>query len=98
MANEKELVEYEITKRAGKRVAGRIVAGLKTMMLLPVEAEHALREGTLVRKGDKLDPAFGSKSEATAGLNAQAADVKTPPVPASGASEAENGKGTSNGA
>lgn len=39
--------EYELTSKAGSRVAGRVTAGKRTLLLSPEEAEYELREGTI---------------------------------------------------
>lgn len=50
--------EYDLTERAGRRVAGRIVGDATTMLLTDAEAEHELREGTIAPKGKGVPKAF----------------------------------------
>ncbi|GJD93357.1 hypothetical protein [Methylobacterium iners] len=58
-----DTAEYELTERAGPRVAGRVVVKGQTLTLTAAEAEHGLREGTIVPKGKTLPKVFtlGSK-------------------------------------
>ncbi|WP_288579843.1 hypothetical protein [uncultured Methylobacterium sp.] len=79
--------EYATTERAGRRVAGRVVAGAgETLQLTEAEAEHAVRSGELVAAGEELPAEFGQDSEVLAGMRADAARVSgrpgpTPPAP-----------------
>lgn len=54
----KELSEYEVTERAGPRVAGRVVKKGAILTLTANEAEHGLRDGSLVPKGKQLSKAW----------------------------------------
>ena len=45
---EPELLDYEITDKAGPRVAGEIVGDRKILRLTIEAAEYELREGTIV--------------------------------------------------
>lgn len=55
--------EYEVTERAGKRVAGRVVEKGKLLLLTEAEAEHGLSEGTIVPKGKTLAKAFAEDTK-----------------------------------
>ncbi|MGF3027862.1 hypothetical protein ACQVP2_34350 [Methylobacterium aquaticum] len=68
-----ETREYEVTERAGRKVAGRVVAGPgATLRLTEVEAEHAVLAGELVPAGEALPAEFGRDSEVLAGMRADA--------------------------
>lgn len=74
-------VEYEVTKRAGRRVAGRVVTPGQILELTEAEAEHALEAGELVRKGEKLASAFADDSDGLKAMRADAERVGRRPRP-----------------
>ena len=77
-----ETREYEVTERAGRKVAGRVVSGPGARLLLTeAEAEHAVLAGELVPAGEGLPEEFGRDSEVLAGMRADAESVGGRPRP-----------------
>lgn len=68
--------EYEVTERAGPRVAGRVVAKGQILTLTEAEAEFALGEGSLVAKGKNLPKIFTEPSKRSEGMLAEARAVR----------------------
>lgn len=73
---------YVTTELAGKRVAGRVVEKPgepgQELPLTELEAEHELREGTIVLKGKTLNKAFTTPSKRLDDLRDQASTVAPP--------------------
>ncbi len=67
-----DTAEYVVTERAGRRVAGRVVAVGQELVLTAAEAEHALAAGDLVVKGEALSAAFAQDSDELAAMRADA--------------------------
>lgn len=83
-----ETREYEVTERAGRKVAGRVVAGPgATLHLTEAEAEHAVLAGELVPAGEAVPQEFGKDSEVLAGMRADAERVGGRPRPGPPAAE-----------
>ncbi|MCF4125044.1 hypothetical protein [Methylobacterium sp. SyP6R] len=77
-----ETRDYEVTERAGRRVAGRVVSGPGARLTLTeAEAEHAVQAGELVPAGETLPEAFTSDSEVLAGMRADAERIGGRPRP-----------------
>lgn len=60
----KDSAEYDVTERAGPRVAGRVVRKGESLTLTAAEAEHGLRDGSLVPKGKQLSKAWTESNKA----------------------------------
>lgn len=69
--------EYELTELAGPRVAGRVAVRGETLTLTPAEAEHGLREGTIVMKGKPLAKVFTQGSKRLDRMRDEAVAMRT---------------------
>lgn len=74
--------EYEVTERAGPRVAGQVVAGRKSLMLTDAEAEYDLREGAIVPKGRTLPKGLAENPGTSLRRSKPKAAVVPPSAPA----------------
>ncbi|MFC5553621.1 hypothetical protein [Methylobacterium iners] len=72
-----DTAEYELTERAGPRVAGRVVVKGQPLILTPAEAEHGLRDGTIVPKGKTLAKVFTSGSKRLDRMREEAEALRT---------------------
>jgi hypothetical protein len=79
---------YTVTDRAGRFVAGRRVVPGQELELTTAEAEHDLREGSLVPKGGQRSAAFDADSERLAAIRVRATGAEPAPPPAADQPEA----------